>query len=194
MTSPQSHRISTVPPETASQPAVSVTLWANRWPKGCCRHGVHGSPLCVSPAPPLPLSLLSPPGMLAALADAGPAGVLLPSCRHDEQPPLAEQITSTHTGQGAPCIPSIRPRSGRRADTPSCLLSATNVFLPKVNRKSDSQCLTSVGLVLPGASQAPVPAPASFFPPPLKSPSCLSMGTLRVLELQTPQVTRAPNL
>lgn len=41
----------------------------------CCCHGVLGPLLCVSPAPPLPLPPLSPPGMLEALADTSPAGV-----------------------------------------------------------------------------------------------------------------------
>ena len=65
---------------------------------------------------------------------------------------------------------------------------------PRLTGRVTARCLTSVGLVLTGASQAPVPAPASFFPPPLKSPSCLSMGTLRVLELQTPQASSTESL
>lgn len=65
--------------------------------------------------------------------------VALPGCRHDEQPPLAEQIKVHTQVKGGPCNPSISLGSRRKAGTPLCLLSATNMFFPKVNRKTDGQ-------------------------------------------------------
>ena len=62
-------------------------------------------------------------------------------------------------------------------------------FPPKVNRKSDSQVPDISGAGAYRSQPGTIPTPASFFPPPLKAPSCLSMETLRVLELQTPQAS-----
>lgn len=63
-------------PETEARPRAQNSVHPSGFTLGlgCYCHGILG-PLCVSPALPILSPLLSPPGMLEALADAGPAGV-----------------------------------------------------------------------------------------------------------------------
>lgn len=123
----------------------------------------------------------------------------MPSCRHDEQPPLAKQITvHIQVGGGRVAHPSGPGAGGGPVHPRACYLPQM-CFSPKVNRKTDSQVLdisrAGAHWSQPGTpSLPPAASEGSFQPSSGGSPSLLCVETLRVTELQILQAQSTESL
>lgn len=118
----------------------------------------------------------------------------MPSCRHDEQPPLAKQITvHTQVGGARVAHPSGPGAGGGPAHPRACYLPQM-CFSPKVNRKSDGQA-PDISRAGAQRSQTGPPSPLPSIPSlcrllpasPKGRPGLLGMETLRATELRTLQ-------